>query len=162
MQRSAILEALEEQESYGNVRLNYFTFNTTFLAAPTGLVPPQIIQISNNISFLLEYINGNVANPAGTIVASPDIVVDLTDSNTGWKFSDNPVHWMQCVGNAQNPFILPQPKIIPGNAAISVTLTNNTGGVLVRVDLALIGAQIFTYNGFQLNDLPIVTNQQPY
>jgi len=153
---SAVEAALQEQVAVGNVKLNFFTFNLTFLAAAPGAITPQSFQISNNMNFLLQYITGAVYQPAGTNIPSPDLLVALQDNSSGWLYSDSPVHWLQTVGNAQFPFILPEPKLIPSNASIQCKLTNNSAVTFARVDLCLMGVQVFTYNGFDIYDLPVV------
>jgi hypothetical protein len=152
---SAVELALQEEVANGNVKLNFFTFNLTFLAAAPGAVAPQIFQISNNMNFLLQYITGAVFEPAGTNIPSPDLLVQLQDSSSGWLYSDSPVHWLQTVGTAQFPFILPEPKLIPSNASIQLKLTNNTALTFDRIDVCLMGVQVFTYNDFNIYDLPV-------
>lgn len=153
---SAVEDALQAQVAQGNVKLNFFTFNLSFLAAAPGNVLPQIFQISNNMNFLLQYITGAVFQPAGTNIPSPDLLLQLADTSSGWLYSDNPVHWLQTVGNAQFPFILPEPKLIPSNASIQAKITNNSATTFARIDLALMGVQVFTFNGFDIYDLPIM------
>jgi hypothetical protein len=153
---SAVEAQLQEQVALGNVKLNFFTFNLTFLAVATGTPTPQVFQISNNMNFLLQYITGAVFQPAGTVIASPDLLLQLSDVSSGWLYSDNPVHWGQTVGTSQLPFILPEPKLIPSNASIQARITNNGAVTLARIDLALQGVQVFTYNGFDIYDLPVV------
>lgn len=153
---SAVQDELQHQVALGNVKLNFFTFKLTFINAAPGAVAPQSFQISNNINFLLMYINGTVFDPAGTNIPAPDLMINLSDNSTGWLFSDNPVHWMEIVGNAQNPGILPEPKLIPSNASINCAITNRSATTFDTIDLALIGAQVFTYNGFRIEDLPVM------
>jgi hypothetical protein len=153
---SAVEQELQAQVAAGNIKLNFFTFNLTFLAAAPGTIVPQVFQISNNMNFLLQYIVGKVYQPAGTVIPEPDIVLQLADISSGWLYSDNPIHWGQTVGTAQLPYILPEPKLIPSNASIQAKLTNNTGLTLARIDLALQGVQVFTFNDFNVYDLPVV------
>lgn len=153
---SAVEMALQEQVALGNVKLNFFTFNLTFLAVATGTPPPQVFQVSNNMNFLLQYIVGKVYQPAGTVIPEPDLLLQLSDISSGWLYSDNPLHWGQTVGTAQLPFILPEPKLIPSNASIQARITNNTPTTLARIDLALQGVQVFTFNNFNIYDLPVV------
>lgn len=153
---SAVEAALQDQVALGNVKLNFFTFNLTFLQAAPGAVTPQNFQISNNMNFLLQYISGAVFEPAGTNIATPDLLIALQDNSSGWLYSDSPLHWMQTVGDAKFPFILPEPKLIPSNASIQCKLTNNTALTIDRIDVCLQGVQVFTSNGFDIYDLPIV------
>ena len=153
--RSALMEALNEEVQAGNIKLNFFVLNRLFLAVAPGTPAPQNFQIPNNLDYLLCYINGAVFQPAGTIIPAPDIDINLTDNSTGWLFSDQVVNWVQIVGTAQEPFILPEPKLIPSNTSININLTNNTAAVtFARVNLAFVGLQVYYLRNFSREDLP--------
>lgn len=151
---SAMVQAIEDAKVEGYVKTKFFTYNRTENTVTVAGVVDNF-QISNVSDFLLWYIVGSVFQPAGTNIPSPDILVNLADSNSGWMFSDFPVHWIQTVGTAQNPFILPDPRLLQQNSSISMTLTNQTGGNLAQVNLALSGLQVFYYKGFTRDDLPV-------
>jgi hypothetical protein len=154
---SAVVDAIETAKAEGYVKTKFFEYNRTenTLATGGGVTPTDNFQISNVSDFLLWYINGSVFQPAGTNIAAPDILVNLQDSNSGWMFSDQPVHWVQTVGTAQNPFILPDPRLLNMNSTIQLFLNNQTGGTLAQVNLCLAGLQVFYYKGFTRDDLPV-------
>lgn len=154
--QSAMVDAIEEARAEGYIKTKFFTFNRTENAVTTSGVSDTFL-ISNVSDFLLWYINGSVFQPAGMIITGPDLLLNLQDSNTGWMFSDNPVHWMQTVGSAQNPYILPDPRLLEANSSISMQITNQTGGTLAQINLALMGLQVFYYQGFTRDDLPVQT-----
>lgn len=158
MPRSAVREALEQQQALGNVKLNFFIAKLQFEAvAPGAFNPAPSFQIANNMDFLLEYVNGSVFQPAGTNIPAPDLTVNLTNNSTGWIFSDNPMTWVELVGTAQNPFILPEPKLIPGNSSVKCNLVNRTAATtFALVDISFVGCQVFTFNGFTIDDLPVM------
>lgn len=150
---SAVMRQLQEDAAQGAVKLNFFSFDRTFLAAAPGAVPPQNFQISNNIDFLICYINGTVTNPIGTNIAIPDITIQLADNSTGWLFSDQAMHWNNVVGTAQRPFILPEPKLVPSNASIDIQLNNLTAATtFARIDIGIFGAQVFELEPGYLRD----------
>ncbi len=155
MPRSAVREALEEQVSMGNVKLNFFIAKVQFETVGAGAFnPAPSFQIANNMDFLLEYINGSTFD-GNTLIAAPDLTINLTNNSTGWIFSDAPMTWVELVGTAQNPFILPEPKLIPGNSTIKVNLVNRSATSFDFVDISFVGCQIFTFNNFTIDDLPI-------
>ena len=152
--QSALTAGLQEEAAQGYVKLNFFVFNRTFLAIAAGAVPAQVFQISNNLDFLLYYINGVIFEPAGTFIPNPDFLIQLTDNSTGWLFSDQVMHWGQLVGTAERPFILPEPKLIPSNSSVDIALTNNIATVFDRLDLGLIGSQVKYLAGYERSDNP--------
>lgn len=154
MNNTAVTNALQEEAAQGFVKLNFFAINRTFLAVAAGAVPAQTFQIPNNLDFLCSYINGCCYEPAGTFIPNPDFLIQLSDNSTGWLFSDQVMHWEQLVGTAQRPFILPEPKLIPSNSSVDIALTNNIATVFDRLDLALIGAQVFYQGGYSREDNP--------
>jgi hypothetical protein len=151
---SAVVDALETARQEGYVKTKWFTYNRTENAVTVSGVTDNF-QISNVSDFLLWYINGTVFQPAGTNIPNPDLLLLLTDSNAGWQFSDFSTHWGQIVGTAQNPFILPDPRLLEANSSVQMQITNQTGGTLAQVNLCLSGLQVFYYGGFTRNDLPV-------
>lgn len=152
--QSSMVDAIETAKAEGYIRTKWFTYNRTENAVTTSGVTDNF-QISNVSDFLLWYVNGSVFQPAGTNIPTPDLLVNLSDSNAGWQFSDFPVHWVQFVGTAQNPFILPDPRLLEMNSTISLQITNQTGGTLAQINLCLSGLQVFYFGGFTRADLPV-------
>ena len=151
---SAMVNAIETARAEGYVKTKFFVYNRTEQTVTTAGVSDNFL-ISNVSDFLLWYLVGTCYQPAGTNVPNPDFLVQLQDSNTGWMFSDNPVHWGEIIGTAQNPFILPDPRLLEMNSIVNFILTNQMGATQAQVNVGLAGLQIFYYQGFSRADLPV-------
>lgn len=137
----------------GDISVINFEPTAFGVALPTTGAVDSIV-IDQDATFVLYAITGNVSQPAGTNIPFPDITVDMRNQGSGRYFSKNPMHWNTMVGNAQNPFFMVQPVVLPGSSNIQITLANLSGGNYARVDLTWVGVKARTLRpGFNLLDL---------
>lgn len=149
---SAIQEQLKQMALMQECDLDWFDYNIFGVALPTTGANDSF-SISSDSDFLLFQINGSAFQPAGTNIANPDILLDISDDGSERSFSTDPIHWVTIVGNAQNPGTLNEPKLITKKSTITVALTNLSGGAFARVDLAFRGVKIFYTSQFRREDL---------
>lgn len=149
---SATVTLLREHVLNGDVVIVDF-FPTAFGVSLPTTGATDSITIDMDSSFILYYINGNVSQPAGTNIPFPDILVDIKNQGSGRYFSKQPMHWNTMVGNAQNPFFIPEPYLLAGGSNLQIQLTNLSGGSFARVDMTWIGIKARGQQGFNLSDL---------
>ena len=140
-QMSATLSILYEHVLAGDVTIIDFMPVAFGVALPTTGATDAIV-IDMDASFVLYYMNGNVSQPAGTNIPAPDILIDIKNQGSGRYFSKSPMHWNSVIGNAQNPFYIPEPFILSGGSNVQITLTNLSGGSFARVDLTWVGVKV--------------------
>jgi len=149
---SAINALIREHVMMGDLAIFDYFPPLFGVALPTTGATASIT-IDNDASFILYQINGNVSQPAGTNIPFPDILVDIKNQGSGRYFSNNPMHWNTIVGNAQNPYWLPEPLILAGGSNVQIQLTNLNGAQYARVDMTWGGIKIRGTNGFNERDL---------
>lgn len=117
---------MPNQRPNGNV--DFFIYGAEFLPLNLSATATQRIQISSDADFLMTQITGDVRADDDTeaIIANPAILLQLTTSGQR-DLSDRPIRWEALVGTAKEPYILPQPKLLPENSVLEVKATQ--GGV---------------------------------
>ncbi len=136
-----------DAQSLGKVWTDEFSLSTRFnTLAASAVNASQPINIDGDSDFICQMINLTSYTAAGTILANPDYLIQISDGNR--TLFDTTQHVMNVTGQNRNsgamPFKLPMSKLFRGGAAISVTLTNNTATAAV-VDVSLIGFKVY-YN----------------
>lgn len=153
--QSAMLARIEMHALAGDVDLDYYSpvaFKN--VALPTTGANDSIV-IDGDAAFVLYEINGAIFQPAGTYIANPDVLVDIRNAGSGRYFSQSPMHWLTIVGTAQNPFELPEPKLLPAQSQIVINLTNNIGAQQAEVNMTWVGIKLFLRGGFTLEDMSL-------
>jgi len=114
-------------------------------AAPTGQLT---VQIQSDSDFeLLEImqatdIAGALQTDSSRII--PLATITIQQSGSGVDIMPQPVPLSAIAGDGRLPFILPESKIWPGNASMSVTLTRYAvAGTTYNIRLAFAGRKLF-------------------
>lgn len=150
---SFLRNAVEQAARAKRVVIDHFTYTAAWIPLAANGTAQVTIPISADSDFLwmettlVDYTAANVLNPA------PDLLISFQDTGAGRNLQDNPVHVNLVTGNGQWPYVLPEPKLLIGNGALQVTLTNNVNQQEGRVSLALIGTKIFYLAGYDRSQL---------
>lgn len=122
-----------------------FTYNVVFNTIGATTTTTQSANIQNDADFVWTHASMIVTNAAGTTFTAPQDVaclIEIKDAAAGRDLQDSQTHLSALFGTAQNPFILPFPKIFRAGGQIAVKLQNQTAGALV-VRLAFHGFKAF-------------------
>jgi hypothetical protein len=152
--QSAIVQRIIDHALAGDVDIDYYSPTQFGVAVPTTGATDSFV-IDGDAAFVVYQLNGSVFQPAGTNIASPDLLVDIKNQGSGRYFSFKPMHWVTMIGTGQNPFQLPEPKILAPTSNVTTTLTNNSGGSFARADLTWVGVKLFMRGNFTLADLSL-------
>lgn len=147
---SALLEKLRLAELVGYLHLEYFVLPLRWDDLADGGVTDATQQVPNDSDFVLRRINRQVFD-GGTYVENPNLLMSLVDSGSGRLFnSQQRVAITTVTGTGQRNYDLPDPRIVSGGNALTVTMENASGGAIDEIHLALIGAKIFFHEGMNL------------
>ena len=127
----------------GKCILDYFTYTAVWNPLGALATVPVTIPISSDSDFLWMMTSGNDMTAINVFNPAPDMLIQYTDQGSGRNLQDNPVHWLNAVGNAQWPYVLPEPKLLIGNGGLQITLQDLANVAHGRVDLSIIGYKIF-------------------
>lgn len=151
---SPILEKLAQAAAQRLVFLEHFVIALRWPAIASAASSEQSGQVPSGSDFLLREINRAFYTPAGTFTENPDALMDLVDSGSGRLFNTSVrPHVVTVTGTGQRPFILPEPRIVEGGNALSVTLENLSGAQIDRAHISLIGTKIFYRGNFSAAEL---------
>lgn len=139
-----------------NVWLEFFAFSTIWNPLLASAVGQQAqFTLDPGIDFIVQQINLNSESAAGTVVASPDYLLEIQETSGRSNFSDQAIHIANWTGQNRNsgamPYNLPFPRYLRGNNTVNCKLTNLTA-TAARVDVAFIGIRV-TYVNISRADL---------
>jgi len=121
---------------------DFFTYPLNFLLVGAGAVVTQVLTFDASSDFTWYY--GCYAadmNSAAQTVSSrtyPLADILITPSDTTAQFMQAAVPVTSLFGMAENPFVLPAPRIIPARSSITFQLTSRDAANL-NLRLALVG-----------------------
>lgn len=126
-----------------NAWLELFVFSATWNTLLASAVGQQaIMNIDPNIDFIALQMNLTAYSAVGTIVQSPDYLMEVQEKSGNNNWCDAPIHVQNWTGQSRDAgarvYDLPFPRYIRGNNQVVFKLTNNTA-TAARVDLALVG-----------------------
>lgn len=130
------------------VVLDHFTYTATWNPLGASATTPVTIPISADSDFVWMETTGVAYTGVNVLDPAPDLLLMFTDTGSGRNLQDNAIHWMNIVGNAQWPYVLPEPKLLIGNGGLMITAINNVAIAVGRLDIALIGVKVFYLNGY--------------
>jgi len=148
---SALRSIIEAAARARKIKLDHFIYRVRFTTVVASSTVQTTIPIQSDSDFLWIATSGVVFTAANNIDVAPDMEKSVIDTGSGRQLQDAPTHWMNCVGNGQWPFVLPEPKIFVGNGSIQVTLTDLSTVQKARVDISFLGSKIFYVEGFNRN-----------
>lgn len=151
---SPILEKLAQAAAEHLVFIEYFVIPLRWTSLLTATAQEQSAQVPKDSDFLIREINHAAYTPAGTLLPTPDELIDMVDSGSGRLFNTSiRPHITTVTGTGQRPFILPEPRIIAGGNAVSIVIENISGATIDRQHLSLVGCKIFYRGTFSLSEL---------
>lgn len=134
----------------GTIFCNSFVYNAKYLTGQTSALgstgtTDQVIQITSEADFMCQELNLTAWSAAATLVADPNIEINIQIS------SGRP--WFQQSQNARNvcgtysggdePNHMVMPRLIPAQSTLTVTLTDNQSVAWNRVEVALLGFNVY-------------------
>lgn len=119
-----------------------------FAAPGVGANTPGNFVVDTSSPFMLvsQTYRADVAGAAATISASiaPNATVLIQEQSSGRLWMNVAVPVTSLFGTAQLPYFLPQPRLIPGNTTVSVTLYNYDAAVTNNVRLSFHGYRLYS------------------
>lgn len=130
------------------VNIDYFAYNlrigTVASTIANGANGQGAVQIQADSDFVLTFMSGDVLNAAGsTVLASPNVLVQVTDTGSGKTFYNEPTLFGLVTGRSGFPYLLPTPRLINPNTNLKVDVTNNTGAATAGIFVSFQGARIY-------------------
>lgn len=150
-ENASVYDALQQMRNESGVERQPYNFTLTFTAIPAGTTPAsQSFLIDSSSPFMLvsqvfEADLAGVAQLAGTqIFPNVGVVIQDQSSNRNWQNAAVPVtSWF---GIGQRPYFLPQPRLIPANTTILVTVNSFEAAATPTVRLTFQGYRYYTTN----------------
>lgn len=127
-----------------NLQKDFFAYTFEFLPIAATTTATTTVAIQSDSHFCVEFITGlsTSTDNTTTIETTPAMLVLLTDSGSGRQFMDRPVHWLNMIGTAQNPAVLPFPKIIDAGSTVTLQLQSFEAAAR-NVRVTMIGFKVF-------------------
>lgn len=151
---SPILEKLFQAEIAGEIFMEFFDLTPPPFVFTANGSQDQTVQVPNDSDFLVRIVNRACMQPAGTYIENPDCTVSIVDSGSGRLFNNStPPHITAATGTGERPNILPEPRIVSGGNALTVTVVNQSGGALAYLSVSLLGTKIFYRGSFSISDV---------
>lgn len=139
----------------GLCKLEQFTYSAAWIAgtatalASLGTTDVQI-QINGDSDFVVQEMNVTVFTNTTTINASPNMLLTIVRSGSGFETSNQPQHIQNIAGNFWNnasPGRMPCPAKYDASNNITLRLQNLVAVAAGRVDIALVGFKVYYING---------------
>lgn len=131
----------------GNETARDFFVYTSVVTVAAGVSATDVITIQADSKFWLQKLSFNAVNSATLApVASPNILVLLTDTSSSRQLMLSPVPVTSMFGTGQLPFILPNPRAFMRNGSIQVAYTSFEPANGITIRLALIGFKVYGEN----------------
>lgn len=123
-QNKQIQHSMSQQAAGNPLIAFFFGYSTRVLAVAAAGTGQGTVNITADSAFMLQNLMA-FAVSAGAVVATPIALVQVTDTSSGATIFDQAQPISSVFGTAQNPFIMPVPRIFPANSLIQVNVTNN-------------------------------------
>lgn len=126
-----------------------FTFELDFPALAAGATSaPTSFLVDASSPFMLCYqcYEADIAGATRTLNTAPvpNVSCSIQDQsgNRNWQNANVPIQ--NIFGNGQQPFVLPQPRLIPANTTVSVQLVSFEAAQAMTVRLSFIGFRFYS------------------
>lgn len=124
----------------------FFIYPLNFLLLGAAEVRPLVLTIDATSDFIWYYgtyaADANGAAQTATTRTYPLVDILITPTDTTAQMMQTPVPVTSMFGNAENPFVLPAPRLFPSRTSITFTATNRDAAN-TNLRLALIGLKRF-------------------
>jgi hypothetical protein len=129
------------------VALSFFSYSITFAALAGGGTDSQSFNVEADADFRLQMLTQFSTIAAGLQTDAtrvlPIMTILITDTGSGRNFMDFAQPVNNLFGTAEDPFVLPRPKIFPARSTVLVEATNLTGATTYTTVLTFIGSKIY-------------------
>jgi hypothetical protein len=126
---------------------DFFTYLVPVLALAPAAVSTQILTFdaASNFEWLYSCYTADVAAAGQTVSTRtyPLANVLITPSDSSSQLMSAALPLTGIFGNAENPFVLPTPRIIEARSAIQFQVTNRDAAQTYNLFLMLIGRKVF-------------------
>lgn len=137
-----LLDDISMARRIKQIDTDHFVHTATWNPLGAGATTPVQVQFQNDSDFIICKQMITAYSAVGVLVLLPDYLVTILLTGTGRQYQDAPQHVGNAFGTAQLPYILPEPKLVPGGSQMTVTLQNLTA-VAARVDISFSGMKVF-------------------
>ena len=129
------------------VVLSFFSYSIIFSALAAAGNDSQSFNVEADADFKLDMLTQFSTDAAGLQTDAtrilPIVEVLLTDTGSGRNFMDTAQPINNLFGTAEDPFVLPKPKIFPARSTVLVEATNLSVATTYRIVLTFIGSKIY-------------------
>ena len=131
------------------VAKDFFVYSANFTAFAFGTNQQKNIPISDDSDFVIIktcfWVDDGIGSKyTPTTRQIPNILILLTDTGSGRQLMDTAQPVYNLFGTAENPFILPVPKLLKRRTVLQVSATNQEiAAATYRMTLSFIGVKIF-------------------
>lgn len=148
-ENAQIYDGLMQMLNESKVERQPFTFSLTFGPLVAGATAAQqTFQVDSSSPFMLvaqcfEADLAGVAQLSGTQIF-PNASVQIQDQSSNRNWQNVAVPITSAFGIGQRPFFLPQPRLIPANTTIAVSVTSFEVAATPTVRLSWIGYRYYS------------------
>jgi len=119
---------------------DFYIYTATATALAFGASTSTTVTIEADSNFWLQKLSYSaIISTSGAVLATPLILVTLTDTGSSRQLMSSAVPVINFFGTGQLPFILPNPRLFRRNSSISVAFTSYETANSVTLRLSLIG-----------------------
>lgn len=128
---------------------DFFIYGLVFTALAQNTNQTKNIPIQADADFVLQKLCFFADDGAGSKFTPntrqiPNVTVIISDSGSGRQLMDSAVPLYTLFGTAENPFILPVPKVFSARSNVAITVANVEAAVATyTLRLAFIGTKVF-------------------
>ena len=161
-ENAATILALMEMRDENSVERQPYTFEVDFatgvvqgstnvFAAPTavGAIPSTgffLVDASSPFMLISQTYQSDLA---GAVVLSstrqsPNWVITIQDQSSNRNWMNSPVPIPSIFGTGSLPYFLPQPRLIPANTNVQMTVTNYDAAAVVNTRLTFQGYRLYS------------------
>ena len=133
----------------GVIGKDFYAYSLIFTALALNTNQTKNIPIQADSDFVLQKLcffadDGVIVKFSPNTRLIPNVTVLITDTGSGRQIMDSAVPLYSLFGTAENPFILPTPKVFSARSNISVTVANvEAAAATYTLRLAFIGTKVF-------------------
>jgi hypothetical protein len=137
-----------------------FSFSVSFIPIAAGSAPvPQNFTVGNDSHFVLTNVTGSVYGTAvapPVFFATPPLLLQYTDTGSGFQMQDQAQPWNSLVGsmgNAAGEYLYTVPYLVEANSTVVVTASN--------IDTSQAYNARMSFSGFKVYGVPRDNPQYP-
>ena len=129
------------------IQTDFYVYSAVFLALAAGAAANQNVIIAADSDFVLLGMNAhaNIANAGQTenTEVLPLCTLAITDTSSGRTLMDQAQPMSSIMGSARQPYLLPQPRLVPAKTVLQMAVTNFDAANTYNLRLSFIGVKVF-------------------